>query len=103
MLNFIEIFRLIGFIFFYIRKIPYVRNKIENELDKMKKFIVKTIHKYDTDKNFIKFLPENPIDFDEIVKISGNFIFFFSFTNANLLICFEPNYLIISVDKPLVD
>ncbi|VDN58737.1 unnamed protein product [Dracunculus medinensis] len=76
--------RLIGFIFFYIRKIPYVRNKIENELDKMKKFIVKTIHKYDTDKNFIKFLPENPIDFDEIIKISEKYELMSSFNEKQI-------------------
>uniref|UniRef100_A0A914CI28 sphinganine-1-phosphate aldolase n=1 Tax=Acrobeloides nanus TaxID=290746 RepID=A0A914CI28_9BILA len=65
--------RLMGYAFSWLRCIPQVQRKIDQELSKTRKEVVDSIHKYDTERVFIKELPYDPTNTEKILQTAKKY------------------------------
>lgn len=55
-------------VFSAVRRIPYVKAQIEEEMEKARKDLEENMHQYDRKKDFYKFLPDRGLTPDEITR-----------------------------------
>ncbi|PAV63623.1 hypothetical protein WR25_20874 [Diploscapter pachys] len=65
--------RLAGFAFHHIRKLPFVKAKIDKELQGARKDILHSIHKDDVDRAFISEIPEAGLSDQAVIEIADRY------------------------------